>query len=132
MGNEDLFGRGMKLRELHKFKAAAKLFHEIREINPNFSEASFWEAVSLDNGGIEKRDIPCYMEAIRLGLPDSLLPKAYLWLSSSLSIEGDIENAERTLKMAEQIKINYDPGCEFEFISGKIKKRIARTLKKRS
>ena len=132
MGNEDLFDRGMKLRELHKFKAAAKLFHEIREINQNFSEAWFWEAVSLDNGGIEKSAIPCYMEAIRLGLPDSLLPKAYLWLSSSLSIEGDIENAERTLKMAEQIKINYDPGCEFEFISGKIKKRIARTLKKRS
>ena len=128
MSDEGIFEKGMKLRELHRFKAAAGFFHEIRKSNPNSAEAWFWEAVSLDNRGNEKDAIPCYIEALRLGVPDSLLPKAYLWLSSSYSREGDWKNSDKYLRLAEE-NGDYEPPEEFEFISGKIRKRNKRLMK---
>jgi len=128
MRGEELFHEGLILRDLHRFKAAAKVFHEVRILNPDFSEAWFWEAVSHDNSGNEMDAIPCYLEAIRLGVSDELLPRAFLWLSSSYSRVGDCGQSEKYLKMAEE-NGNYQPKEEYELLSNKIRKRNERNEK---
>lgn len=127
--SNELFEKGMKFRELHRFKVAAAVFRELRTNDPEFSEAWFWEAVSLDNRGDEINAIPCYKESIRLGLSDDLLIKAFLWLSSSLSKTGDADDAEKYLNMAlDHSKFrNHD---EFKLLSQKIERRIEKQRKK--
>jgi len=105
MRGQELFHDGLILRDLHRFKAAAKVFHEVRTLNPDFSEAWFWEAVSLDNSGNEMDAIPCYLGAIRLGVSDKLLPKAFLWLSSSYSRGGTVDNQRNISKGLKKMEI---------------------------
>ncbi len=124
-----LFEKGMKFRELHRFKDAAAVFKELRTKDPGFSEAWFWEAVSLDNRGDEMNAIPCYKESIRLGLSDDLLIKAFLWLSSSLSKTGDSDDAEKYLNMALNHS-KFRQYYEFKLLSQKIERRIEKQRKK--
>lgn len=123
-----LFRKGMKFRELHRFKAAASVFRELRTKDPEFSDGWFWEAVSLDNIGDESNAIPCYKESIRLGLSDDLLIKAFLWLSSSLSKTGDIDEAEKYLNLAVNHS-KFKQHDEFRFLSLKIERRIEKYRK---
>jgi len=131
MDSNEFFEKGMKFRKLHRFKAVAVVFRELRTEDPEFSEIWFWEAVSLDNSGDEIKAIPCYKESIRLGLSDDIMVKAFLWLSSSMSKTGDTDDAEKYLKLA----VNHDKFMqhnEFEFLSQKIEKRIEKQRKNKS
>jgi Flp pilus assembly protein TadD, contains TPR repeats len=131
MDNNELFEKGMRFRELHRFKSAATVFRELRTKDPQFSEGWFWEAVSLDNSGDEINAIPCYKESIRLGLSDDLLIRAFLWLSSSLSKTGDADDAEKYLILAVNHS-RFKEHDEFKFLSQKIERRIEKQRKNKS
>ena len=126
---EELFETGLRLRKLHQWKKAAMVFNQVTVMKPDWSEAWFWEAVSLDNRGNEREAIPCYLRAIQSGLKGDLLGKALTWLASSYSKTDELEDASRYLNEA-ITHGGYEPQDEFLGIAKEIERRILRLSRK--
>jgi Flp pilus assembly protein TadD len=116
---------GIGYRRQHQWKKAAEAFASARQLTPDFSEGWFWEAVSLDNRGQEAEAIPRYQQALRLGLPEPLVPMALTWLASSCSKVGATGDARRWLEQAEASG-GYPPETEFRDLVAEIGRRIER------
>jgi tetratricopeptide (TPR) repeat protein len=116
------FDEGMRLRHMHRWKAAVAAFERAVIAEPDRPEAHFWLAVTLDNRGQEEAAIPAYRRALELGLPDDLRMKALTWLASSLSKTGRHYEAIEALKTAQQAG-GYEPRSEFESIHQSVLRR---------
>ena len=125
------FERGMELRELHRWKRAAEEFGCARTLFPDWADAWFWEAVSLDNRGEEAKAIPLYEGAISRGLSGRWRGRAFAWLASSCSKAGNPESALKYLTDAE-LAGGYEPRAEFDELARQIRRRVLRKTKNRT
>ncbi len=116
------FSAGLELRERHRWKVAAAAFGQALALEPQWADAAFWLAVSLDNRGQEQEAIPAYRRALELGLTSDLEPKAWTWLASSLSKVGESRAALSALGEADA-RGGYEPGEEFGRVSRAIRRR---------
>ena len=114
----------MRLRDRHRWKAAAAEFARLVEEQPTNAEAHFWLAVSLDNRGEERAAVPAYRRALALGLPSPLQERALSWLASSLSKTGAHAEAIESISNAE-LAGGYEPREEYERIQRSIWRRSA-------
>lgn len=127
MTDESPLAKGLRLREAHRWKAAASAFERAVDADPGSSLEWFWLAVTRDNRGEEERAIPAYRKALELELPREKAAQAWTWLASSLSKTGEPAEALASLRKADDLG-GYRPLAEYEEIRSAVERRGRRRL----
>jgi tetratricopeptide (TPR) repeat protein len=101
---------GIKLRKEKKLAQATRFFSSYVDKYPNDPLGWYYLGVTFDNRSKERDAIPCYKNAISLGIEHSLLVNAYLFLGSSLRKTGNPTQALLAFERAENM------GCHDAFL----------------
>jgi len=122
--------RGIELRKSHRWKAAVRAFEAAVSADPGSADGWYWLAVTRDRRGEELNAIPAYEEAIRLGLDQQRLGRAWTWLASSLSKTGRPADALDCLAYAAAVG-GYRPRTEYARVRDDVQQRAKRALGRR-
>lgn len=96
-GTNPHFQQGLELREQRRLKQAVAVFMKALEIEPSNGEIWFQLGMTYDNRAEENKAIPCYINAIKLGIEEANMVRARLYLASSYLKTGMPELAQLTL-----------------------------------
>jgi tetratricopeptide (TPR) repeat protein len=94
---ETKIAAGLALEKEGSEQAAIDYFRTLADEVPNNALVEFELAGAYDFAGFEAEAIPHYRRAMKLGLPDDELARAYLQLGSSLRNVGEFDDAVQLL-----------------------------------
>jgi tetratricopeptide (TPR) repeat protein len=107
-----------------------RAFEAAVSADPASADGWYWLAVTRDNRGDELNAIPAYERAIRLGLDQQRLGRAWTWLASSLSKTGRPADALACLAHAAAMG-GYRPHTEYARVRHDVQRRAERAMGRR-
>jgi tetratricopeptide (TPR) repeat protein len=95
---------GLELLQLRRFKDGRAALAKALELEPNDITATVWNGISLNQFGYRGQGDELLDRALEM---DPMLPIALLWRGMSHAARGEVDIAERQLKLAEESNLAF-------------------------